>query len=74
MPDSQYTWWTFIKKIGEFIAFIFSFFRGRKQEQQQRQREKFDKTSNDIKEGYNKIDKEKDTPKDDLDKRLKNLF
>lgn len=74
MEENSYSWWTFIKKIGEFISFLFSFFCGRKKVQQQQQQERFKKTSDEIKEGYDKIDKEKDTSKDDLDKRLKNLF
>ena len=75
MSDPQYTWFSFVKKILEFLRFVISFFRGRKDIEAQKQKDKFDKTTSDIKSEYDKIEKEKqDKEKDELDKRLKNLF
>ena len=67
MPDNSYTRWNLFKKIWQFLYYIFSYLRNRK-------KDKFNKVSDDIKEEYDKIDKKNNTEKDDLDKRLKNLF
>lgn len=67
MPDNSYTRWNLFKKIWQFLCYIFSYLRNHK-------KDKFNKVSDDIKEEYDKIDKKNNTEKDDLNKRLKNLF
>lgn len=67
MPNN-YSYISFLKKCYEFLAWIFDFFRGRKKQEN-------DKINIDLKNEYNKIDKEKENNKEDtIENRLNNMF
>jgi hypothetical protein len=75
MDNNPPTWFSFIKKIYDFFAFVISFFRRRKEIEKEKQKEKFDKVVSETKTSFDNIDKEKQAKQeDDLNKRLKNLF
>lgn len=75
MPDNQYSWLSFLKKIAEFFRYFISFLRAKKEDEIHRQKERFNRVVSETKTNYDNIDKEKEAQKqDDLDKRLKNLF
>jgi len=75
METNQYSWLSFLKKVIDAIKYIILFFIGRKKEEKKQEYNKFEKDNEKINDSYAKIDKEKeDKKKDDLDKRLKNLF
>ena len=71
MPEKN-SWINFIKRLKEFISYVLGFFRQRKEKKQKR---RYQKIGNEIKKGYNKIDKKKaKKKKDDVEKRLDNMF
>ena len=66
MPNTSYI--SFFKKCWEFLVYIVSFFRGRKQEE-------VDKVNVDLQNDYNKIDQDKEDGKqNNTQDRLNNLF
>jgi hypothetical protein len=65
---NEYSYMNFLKKCYEFIAWIFSFIRGRKKQTN-------DQINADLKSNYDKIDKEKEAKReDDVKDRLNNMF
>jgi len=65
---NDYGYFNFLKKCYEFIVWIFSFFRGRKEQE-------INQADIDLKEGYDKIDKEKESKKEDnIENRLNSMF
>jgi len=72
MGENQYAWTSFFKKLWEFLSFFISFFRGKKAIEDAEQKAKLDKATQEVKNGYDKIDKEKN--EGDLNKRLNNMF
>jgi len=71
MPEKN-SWINFIRRLKEFIRYVLGFFGQRKKEKQKR---KYQKIDNEVKKGYNKIDKKKEKKKKDpIEKRLDNLF
>lgn len=72
MSDNKYNWLSFIKKIFEFIRFIISFSKNKKELEAQKQKDRFNNVASDLKQKYDKIDNQPN--KDDLNKRLKNIF
>ena len=73
--DNKPTWPLFIAKVIEFIRYLLSFFKRRKEEQQKIQQEKKDKAIRQVKNGYAEIDEDREKKKkDDIQKRLNNLF
>ena len=73
--NDQPTKLTLFKKLIEFIKYFLSFLRHRKEEQLRKEQEEKEKIKKQIEDGYAKIDKrEENRKKDDLQKRLDNLF
>lgn len=70
MVSNRYSWWNFIAKIIEFIKFLLSFFKGRKEEDKQNKQNIINK----VEQGYNKIDEENKNKPEKLNDRLQNLF
>lgn len=69
------SWLDFFRKLWEFIKYTLSFLKSRKQEQQQQAQEEKNKITDKIKKDYAKIDKKKEeVEKNDIQKRLDNLF
>ena len=75
MATNQYSWLSFLKKVIDAIKYIILFFIGRNKERDKQEYIEFKKDNEKINDSYSKIDQEKeDKKKDDLDKRLNNLF
>jgi len=65
---NNYSYLNFLKKCYEFLAWIFDFIRGRKKQNN-------DQANTDLQEGYDKIDKDKESKKEDgVEDRLNNMF
>jgi len=68
MGSNNYSWW-------EFLKMIFAFFMGRRKQEQQQKQDNFNKTTTDLNQKYNEVDKNKEDKKaDDLKDRLNNMF
>jgi hypothetical protein len=68
MSQNTYSWW-------EFIKYIIDFFLNRKKQQQEEKEEEFKKTSDNIKNEYDKIDRDKEKQQDkNVEDRLNSAF
>jgi hypothetical protein len=69
MADNNYTLWNLIKKIWDLLIFLVEFFSGRKRKQV------IQKTTEELKNLYDAVDKQaEEKKKDDIEKRLNNMF
>ena len=69
MANNNYTLWNLIKKVWDLLSFLVEFFTGRKQ------KKLIQKTTEELKNNYNNIDKQnEEKKKDDIQKRLNDMF
>jgi hypothetical protein len=69
MVNNNYTLWNLIKKVWDLLSFLVEFFTGRKQ------KKIIEKTTDELKNNYNAVDKQnEEKKKDDIQKRLNDMF
>jgi len=69
MANNNYTLWNLIKKVWDLLSFLVEFFTGRKQ------KKIIEKTTDELKNNYNAVDKQnEEKKKDDIQKRLNDMF